>query len=98
MRSRTVILFAVTLSIITYIDRVCIGQAAPAITRDLHLSKIEMGYVFSAFGLSYALLEIPSGWLCDGIGPRLVLTRIVLWWSFFTAVHGENDELVVEAG
>jgi len=88
MRARTVILFAVTLAIITYIDRVCIAQAAPAISRDLHLSKIEMGYVFSAFGLSYALLEIPGGWLCDRIGPRLVLTRIVLWWSFFTAATG----------
>ncbi len=88
MRSRSVILFAVTLSIITYIDRVCIGQAAPAIIADLHLSKIEMGYVFSAFGLSYALMEIPGGWLCDRIGPRLVLTRIVLWWSFFTVATG----------
>ena len=47
-----------------------------------------MGYVFSAFGLTYALLEIPSGWLCDRIGPRKVLTRIVLWWSFFTAATG----------
>lgn len=88
MRSRPVILFAVTLSVITYIDRVCIGQAAPAIMADLHLSKIEMGYVFSAFGLSYALLEIPGGWLCDRIGPRIVLTRIVLWWSFFTVATG----------
>ncbi len=49
---------------------------------------MQMGYVFSAFGLTYALLEIPSGWLCDRIGPRRVLTRIVLWWSFFTAATG----------
>src|SRR5437667_4604395 len=80
--------FGVALAFITYIDRVAISQAAPAIARDLRLSTIQMGYVFSAFGLTYALLEIPSGWLCDRIGPRKVLTRVVLWWSFFTAATG----------
>src|SRR4029450_7047993 len=80
--------FGVALAFITYIDRVAISQAAPAISRELRLTTIQMGYVFSAFGLTYALLEIPSGWLCDRIGPRKVLTRIVLWWSFFTAATG----------
>src|SRR5215831_14709906 len=80
--------FGVALSFITYIDRVAISQAAPAITKELGLTAIQMGYVFSAFGLTYALLEIPGGWLCDRIGPRKVLTRIVLWWSFFTAATG----------
>jgi MFS family permease len=80
--------FGVALAFITYIDRVAISQAAPAIARDLGLTTVQMGYVFSAFGLTYALLEIPSGWLCDRIGPRKVLTRIVLWWSFFTAATG----------
>jgi MFS transporter, ACS family, glucarate transporter len=80
--------FGVALAFITYIDRVAISQAAPAIARDLGLTTVQMGYVFSAFGLTYALLEIPSGWLCDRIGPRKVLTRIVLWWSLFTAATG----------
>jgi MFS family permease len=47
-----------------------------------------MGQVFSAFGLAYTIFEIPSGWLGDWIGPRKVLLRIVLWWSFFTAATG----------
>jgi ACS family glucarate transporter-like MFS transporter len=80
--------FGVALSFITYIDRVAISQAAPVISKELRLTTIQMGYVFSAFGSTYALLEIPSGWLCDRIGPRKVLTRIVLWWSFFTAATG----------
>src|SRR5260370_18352966 len=80
--------FGVARSFITYIDRVAISQAAPAIAEELRLSTLQMGYVFSAFGISYALLEIPSGWLCDRIGARKVLTRIVLWWSFFTAATG----------
>src|SRR5512137_396920 len=83
-----VIVFAVALAIIQYIDRVCISQAAPLISRDLTLSKSQMGWVFSAFTLAYALFEIPAGYLGDRIGPRKVLLRIVLWWSLFTAVTG----------
>jgi MFS transporter, ACS family, glucarate transporter len=83
-----VIVFAVSLAIIQYIDRVCISQAAPFISRDLHLDKGQMGWVFSAFTLAYALFEIPAGYLGDRIGPRKVLLRIVLWWSLFTAVTG----------
>jgi MFS family permease len=44
--------------------------------------------VFSAFTLAYAVFEIPSGWLGDTMGPRKVLTRIVLWWSAFTVATG----------
>jgi MFS family permease len=83
-----VIVFAVTLAIITYIDRVCISQAAPLMTRDLGLSSVQKGYIFSAFTLAYALFEIPGGWLGDFMGPRKVLMRIVVWWSFFTAATG----------
>ncbi len=83
-----VVVFAVALAVIQYIDRVCISQAAPAITADLGLSSSQMGYVFSAFTLAYALFEIPTGWLGDKIGARRVLLRVVLWWSFFTAATG----------
>ena len=85
---RTVTWFAVSLAVITYIDRVCISQAAPAMRRDLGLTAIEMGWVFSVFTWAYALFEIPGGWLGDRIGPRRVLMRIVLWWSLFTAATG----------
>src|SRR5712691_10925286 len=83
-----VIFFAVTLSIVTYIDRVCISQAAPFITKDLGLTKTQMGSAFSAFAFAYALFEIPGGFLGDWMGPRKVLMRIVVWWSFFTAFTG----------
>ena len=76
------------LAIIQYLDRVCISQAAPAISRDLGLSTVQMGWVFSVFTWAYALFEIPGGWLGDRIGPRRVLMRIVAWWSFFTAATG----------
>src|SRR5258706_3524485 len=81
-----VIFSAVTLAILSYIDRVAISQASTRISNDLHLTESRMGMIFGAFALSYALFEVPSGWLGDWIGPRRVLVRIVLWWSAFTAL------------
>jgi len=77
-----------SLSIITYFDRVCISTSAPYITSDLHLTPVEMGLAFSAFAIAYAMFEVPGGWLGDRIGPRKVITRIVVWWSAFTAFTG----------
>ena len=82
------VLFAMVLAIVMYIDRVCISQAGPLISTDLGLTKIQMGWVYSIFGWAYAFFEIPGGWLADRIGPRRVLTRIVIWWSVFTAATG----------
>jgi MFS transporter, ACS family, glucarate transporter len=83
-----VIVFAVSLAVVTYIDRVAIGFALPFIREDLNLSAVQAGYVFTAFGWAYALFEIPGGFLGDKIGPRRVLMRIVIWWSLFTAATG----------
>jgi len=54
----------------------------------LHIGPVGWGWVNGAFALAFALFEIPSGVLGDRIGPRRVLTRIVLWWSAFTALTG----------
>ncbi len=86
--------FAVLLSVITYIDRVSISQAAPAISEDLGLTKVQMGWAFSAFGVAYAACQVPGGWMSDWIGPRRVLTSIVVWWSLFTAATGWAFNLV----
>jgi sugar phosphate permease len=80
--------FAISLAVLAYIQRVAISQAAVPMQADLGLSKSEMGLIFGAFGLSYALFEIPSGILGDRFGPRSVLVRIVLAWSAFTALTG----------
>ena len=85
---RVVLGFAVTLAMITYIDRVCISQAAPFIQKELGLSDWQMGLAFSAFAWAYAIFEIPTGWLGDLTGPRLVLLRVVILWSVFTAATG----------
>jgi ACS family glucarate transporter-like MFS transporter len=83
-----VIVFAVTLAILSYIDRVCISQAAKRIQTDLNLDDQELGLIFGAFGIAYAVFEIPGGWLGDWLGAKKVLIRIVLSWSAFTALTG----------
>jgi ACS family glucarate transporter-like MFS transporter len=76
------------LAIITYLDRVCISVAGPRMQDALGISPEQWGWVGSVFLLGYALFEIPSGHLGDRLGARRVLTRIVLWWSVFTALTG----------
>ncbi len=86
-RTRWKILALLTLiSIITYVDRVNISVAARQMMPALGLTQMQMGYVFSAFVLGYALFQIPGGWLGDRWGTRLVLAGAVVWWSVFTAL------------
>jgi MFS transporter, ACS family, glucarate transporter len=58
------------------------------VKEDLDLDNQSFGYILGAFSLAYALFELPTGILGDRIGPRKVLTRVVLWWSGFTALTG----------
>lgn len=82
------------LSFLTYYDRQCIVRAQDSIRESLSLSKEEMGLVFGAFWLAYALFEIPGGWLGEKVGTRFTLTRIVVAWSLFTALTGSAMGLV----
>jgi MFS transporter, ACS family, glucarate transporter len=84
----TVVMLAIGLAVISYVQRVAISVAAGPIARDLHIPKQQMGLIFGAFGLSYALFEIPMGLLGDRLGVRRVLAQIVLAWSAFTALTG----------
>ncbi len=77
-----------SLSIITFLDRVCISVAGKSIQEDLGFTLEQWGWILGAFVFSYGLFEIPSGALGDRIGPRRVLARIVVWWSVFTALTG----------
>jgi len=76
------------LAVITYVDRVCFAVAGPRMQDELGISPEAWGWVASIFFISYGAFEIPSGLLGDRIGPRKVLTRIVLWWSAFTTLTG----------
>jgi MFS family permease len=74
--------------VITYLDRVCISVAGPRMQEALHIGPVGWGWVTGVFAFAYAVFEIPTGILGDRIGPRRVLTRIVLWWSAFTSLTG----------
>ena len=81
----TVLWLTVLLYMVTYFDRVMISTAMPSIQQEFGFSTVTVGWIFAAFQISYALFQIPGGWLGDYIGPRKMLTYIVLWWSAFTA-------------
>jgi len=84
-----VLAMACVLSMVTYLDRVCLGAAAPSIATELSLNSVaELKWAFTAFTIAYAIFEIPSGWLGDRLGPRSTLIRIVLLWSLFTGLTG----------
>lgn len=76
------------LVVIMYLDRLCIAVAGPRIQSELQIGPVGWGWVIGVFTLAYALFEVPTGALGDRIGPRRVLTRIVLWWSAFTSATG----------
>jgi sugar phosphate permease len=78
---------------ITYMDRVCMYAAAPVISRELGFDKLTIGIIFSSFAWGYSLLQVPSGWLADKIGPRKMLSVIVIWWSAFTALTASGWSL-----
>ena len=89
MKRRYVVLTLLfLLSIISYVDRVCISVAGKTIQDEMRLSPAQWGWVLGAFVAAYALFEIPTGSLGDRLGPRRVLTRIVVWWSVFTSLSG----------
>ncbi|MEK7829720.1 MAG: MFS transporter, partial [Acidobacteriota bacterium] len=88
-RARVTVLWLIfSLAVITYLDRLCISAAMPKMAAEFGLSPSQKGWVFSAFTFAYAVFEVPSGWLGDRFGARLALTRIVIWWSAFTALTG----------
>ncbi len=78
---------------ITYLDRVCLSVAAPAMQKDFGLSDVQFGWVFTVFYVAYGIAELPVSWLGDIWGQRRMLLRIVGCWSVFTALTGAARSL-----
>ena len=74
------------LSAVAYLDRVNISIAGSLLASDYHLSKIQLGWIFSAFLAGYALFQTPGGRLADKLGARRMLAVGVVWWGVFTAL------------
>ena len=73
---RHAILSVLTLmSVLLYLDRFAVGIASEFIREDLHMTQTQMSWFISAFFWSYALCQVPAGWLSDRFGGRVRLMR-----------------------
>ena len=79
-------LFAAT--VVNYADRSTLSIAGTQVANDFALSPVAMGFVFSAFGWTYALGQIPGGWLLDRYGSKTVYGLSLLGWSLLTFLQG----------
>ena len=88
-RARYVVLAMLFLvSAVNYADRATLSIAGADLSRQLGLSKVAMGYAFSAFGWAYVLGQIPGGWLLDRYGSKRVYAWSIVLWSAFTFAQG----------
>lgn len=87
-RRYAVLLSFASLAVLTYFDRLAISVAGPRMQSELGFTPEQWGWIVGIFALTYGALEIPTGALGDRYGQRRVITRIVLWWSAFTALTG----------
>jgi MFS family permease len=83
-----VLMLTCALYFITYVDRVNIATAAGHLRTDLHLSHTQLGFIFSAFATSYALLMIIGGWIGDKLGARMTLSISGVLWGLGTILTG----------
>ena len=83
------IIFIVTA--INYADRATLSIAGTEVAKELQLDAVAMGYIFSAFGWAYLLMQIPGGWLLDRFGSKKVYTYSLFFWSLFTFLQGFVD-------
>jgi ACS family D-galactonate transporter-like MFS transporter len=74
--------------VINHLDRSNISVAGPALGKDLGLSSVQLGLIFSAFGWTYALLQIPGGLIADRFGPRPLYAFCLITWSVSTVLQG----------
>ncbi len=83
-----IVLLLTLMSVLLYLDRFCVSFAGDYIKEDLGLSQTQMSWFLSLFFWSYALSQVPAGWLADRFGARLMLSIYVVAWSLFTAQMG----------
>lgn len=70
---------------IAYLDRSALSVAMPGISAEISIDPALQGVILSSFFWTYALFQLPAGWLTDRFGPKLVYAVAVVWWSVFTA-------------
>lgn len=85
--------FLTLMACLLYLDRYAVGIASESMRVDLKMTQTQMSWFLSAFFWSYALCQVPAGWLSDRFGPRIVLTAYILGWSLFTGLLGVTTQV-----
>jgi sugar phosphate permease len=86
---RYVVLLAFALAAaIAYVQRNGMGVAVTPIEEELRVSDKQMGFILGSFFLSYALFQIPGGWLATRYGTRGTLTLYAVLWSLAAGAIG----------
>jgi len=95
-RTRFVIMALLFVSVvINYLDRANLSIAAPLLGKELAIDSVKIGLVFSAFGWSYVLFQVPGGWLVDLVHPRTLYAVLIALWSAATALLGFSASLAM---
>jgi len=82
------IFLAMMVAVLLYLDRICMSTAAEAVSKDLSISKSELDWLLGAFFWTYALGQLPAGWLGDRYGARWMLSAYIVLWSLSTGLMG----------
>ena len=85
-----IIAVSMLMAFILYLDRICLGEIVKSASfqADVPLTKDQIGKILGAFFFTYALFQVPTGWLSDRFGARLMLTSYIVLWSLFTGLTG----------
>lgn len=90
-----VVAICTLMSLLLYLDRFCVSFAEKYIQEDLGLSNDQMGWFIGSFFWTYALMQVPSGWLSDRWGARITLTIYIAAWSLCTMFVGLANSFIV---
>jgi ACS family glucarate transporter-like MFS transporter len=83
-----ILLLIFMLTATNYADRSIISIAGPSLADELHFDAVTMGYIFSAFGWSYVIGQLPGGWILDKFGTKWIYAASITLWSAFTIFQG----------
>jgi sugar phosphate permease len=83
-----VIIWLLIGGIINYIDRASLSIAAPEMIHDLGLSRTQIGLLGTVFSWTYAVMQLPAGWIIDRFGAKKAYALAMIWWSVATYLTG----------
>ncbi len=89
------ILLATLVAVLLYLDRICMSIAATSVMEDLSIDKQKLDWLLGAFFWTYALGQVPAGWLADRFGARWMLAAYIVLWSLSTALMGLAYSIVI---